>query len=286
MGNKRIVSFIIVIAIFLNISCKNTTKKYVIGCRRCGFFSNFIALLNSLDWAEKTGNKIAAYWDKVSLYYHKHGHNKVTRNGWEYYFEPLMAGVKCQKGDRILRIYSPTKDCLFRWFTQIDSTRRKRAKILIDKYIKIKPIIMKKINHFFNSYMRNKKTIGVYWRGTDKWREVRKVPQKKILEMAKKYATSKTQFLIASDEKSFINNAKKILGKKNIIYYDCYRSSNGKPIHGSNLFNKAQVGEDVLVEAILLSRCNILLFTYSNVSLAALCFNPQLIGLPVGTTKK
>ncbi|MDR3550121.1 MAG: hypothetical protein P4L31_01810, partial [Candidatus Babeliales bacterium] len=64
-----------------------------------------------------------------------------------------------------------------------------------------------------------------------------------------------------------------LLKGRKIIYYDCFRSDNGNPLH----FRKpspGQLGQDVLIEALLLSRCNALVHTYSNVSTGALYFNP------------
>ena len=82
------------------------------------------------------------------------------------------------------------------------------------------------------------------------------------------------QFLIATDEERLLNEAIKKI-KSKVIYYKCYRSPDKMPIHCKSP-NKAQVGEDVLIEAMLLSKCSKLIHSISNVSTAALFFNPEL----------
>lgn len=270
------IAFIINAFFFPKILC----EKFVLGPRRVGFFSNFFGVLNYLAWMEKEEDEFMVYWDKKSLYYQKEGFNGVTHNVWEYYFEPIFDDVVYQEGDSICRKFSPSPGNEF-IFYRISLYYREKAKKLIDKYIRIKPIVLKKINYFYDTYMSNKRTVGVYWRGTDKCKERRKVSQEEILLEAKKNADSKMQFLIVSDEMSFIQKAKEILSEDKIIHYDCFRSSDGTPIH-KGVYSRAQAGEDVLVEVMLLSRCDKLIFTYSNVSAGVLYFNPQLDSIPVG----
>ena len=62
-----------------------------------------------------------------------------------------------------------------------------------------------------------------------------------------------------------------------VVYYDSYRSVNGEPIHDSeHSYNKAQLGEEVLIEVSLLARCDLFVHTRSNVSTAVLLFNPDI----------
>jgi len=63
-----------------------------------------------------------------------------------------------------------------------------------------------------------------------------------------------------------------------VLYYDSYRSLSHKALHIKNpaVKNRALMGEQVLIEAKLLSLCDFLIHSVSNVSLAALFFNPHL----------
>jgi hypothetical protein len=86
------------------------------------------------------------------------------------------------------------------------------------------------------------------------------------------------EFFVATDDESLLNLAKKHLIKMP-IHYNATRSQNGNPIHcGSNgiLSNKKKLGEEVLIEAILLSRSDFFIHTNSNVANAVCCFNPNI----------
>jgi len=251
----------------------NYANKYVIGAWGCGFFSDFLGVLNNLLWCEIQNNTPVVYWNSKSRYHISGGLNGKT-NVWEYYFEPVSE-LFYTTGDKLHTNYwvsgsGLAKKRLF-FYRNIGAAKRKKAKELIDKYVAIRPCVQEKIDAFYNEYMQGKKTIGLHIRGTDKHTEEKRVSLLAFLAEAQKYEGY--QFLIATDEFSILEKAKKGL-KGNVIFYDAQRSSNGKPVHRK--FNKAKLGEEVLIEVQLLSRCDKLIHTYSNVSTAALYFNPDL----------
>ena len=99
-----------------------------------------------------------------------------------------------------------------------------------------------------------------------------------MVQEALKYADKDTQFLIATDEKKIFDELIALLADRKVIYYECARSKNGQPLHTAERSRTlvAQNGEDVVIEMILLSKCNIFLHTLSNVSAVPLYFNPWL----------
>lgn len=109
-------------------------------------------------------------------------------------------------------------------------------------------------------------------RGTDKWKETRPVDPEIILAEANKYADLGYQFLVASDENKLLEMAKSTLRSK-AIFYDAKRSDDDKPVYR---YSNAKMGEEVLIEAQLLARCDKFIHTKSNVSTAVLFFNPNL----------
>lgn len=244
-------------------------EKFVIGLHNyAGFFSAFSGVLNNLYWCEKNNKIPVVYWGKSSMYYVPKGFHGAT-NVWEYYFEPV-SNLK-YKGESVhnspwnlageyLNFLKPTLE------------ERKIGRRLIDKYIKLKKRVADKVDVFYQKYMRNKKTIGIHLRGTDKPTETHLISPDVLIDAAIKYKGY--QFLIATDEVKLLKIAQKKL-KGKIIYYDCYRSYSGKPLHHLSP-DKAQSGEDVLVEALLLSKCEKIIHTSSNVSIAVLYFNPDI----------
>ncbi|MGC2310865.1 MAG: hypothetical protein WA432_04550 [Candidatus Babeliaceae bacterium] len=141
---------------------------------------------------------------------------------------------------------------------------------------------LKKVDTFYEKYMAGKYTIGIHIRGTDKVREVSQVPVDRIIKRANQEAKKHPdcQFFVATDEQALLEKAKKLL-KGTVIYTTAFRSTNGQEVHHQNPLNysKAEIGEQVLIDVLLLAKCDQLIHTCSNVSCAALFFNPNMPNL-------
>jgi hypothetical protein len=269
----------LIIGLCLHNTIQTKQPIFVIGCRQAGLFSNFLAALNNIVWAVSHDMIPVVYWDaKKCLYYDSAYTN--TDNVWEYYFEPVSS-AHYQKGDCIYRSYeNPDKQCIPFLKNQSCYSDKIRSQwhAVIQRYIKIKPSIQHIINDFYNTYMKNKITIGIHLRGTDKKTEAEPVSIKKIIKIANALAKKlghNCQFFIATDEQYLLNKAIRHLHSP-VIYYDAYRSPNHYPIHLRNIPGKYKLGEDILIEAQLLSRCDYFIHTRSNVSIAVCMFNPKL----------
>lgn len=253
---------------------------YNIGCLpREGLFSCFFGVLNALLVCEKENKIPVVYWHKNSLYYQEEGFNG-SANVWEYYFEPLSEyGYDPQIRINML-------GGTFFYFTKQDQPTRDKAHKLISSYIKLKPSVQQKIDDFYEHHMVGKRTIGIHLRGTDrgtyKKNEDNSFPLlKTIAQTALQHADEETQFLIASDDQELLDSMVQLLDHYPVIYYPCFRSLNGKGLHNgihtdNQAPSRAQLGEDVLVEGLLLAKCGILLHTSSSVSTAVLYFNPNI----------
>lgn len=269
-------------------------KIMLITYARNGFFSNFIASLNSIRWCEKKSITPVVCWGKKCLYYDKDGYNG-SMDPWEYYFEPV-SNVSIEEAKKrtdavIHHKYAdpsgksiPNSSCQRRGYKNLlVQDYRKNINKTIKKYVKIKPSILEKVDRFYKDFMSDRATIGLHIRGTDKGKHVTPVSPETICLQANQFAESHPgcQFFVATDEVRLLEEVKKYL-KGPVIFYDSYRSVNGRPVH---LFpqtnNKAILGEEVLIEALLLSRCNKFVHTRSNVSSAVLLFNPTLENLLV-----
>lgn len=290
--------------IFNQTTPDNHQEKWVKGCSRWGFFAEFMWTLNHLEWC-LTQNKIpVVYWDNASPYYEPEGYNGST-NAWEYYFEPVSK-LSYEPGDTIHRTVAGPDQFRVNYGynhyirNENEPTKEFRKWVkeqLINRYIKIKKPIKKKMDFFYKNNMKDKKTVGIHLRGKHLFNEIKPVPLSRIFSEANQYAEEGYQFFVATDQKKLLEEAKKNL-KGKVIYYDCYRSDEGPtfaPIqsiteelaHQSHIsqftgflgkvnYNKAKLGEEVLIEILLLSLCNKFICTISNVSLAVLYFNPDL----------
>jgi hypothetical protein len=125
--------------------------------------------------------------------------------------------------------------------------------------------------------MSGKPLIGIHLRGTDKHVDATPIDPTIILNVAQELADSighSCKFFVASDEERLIKKAQEILGNDRVVFYDSRRSTNGAPVHLSG--GGAIVGEQVLIEAQLLSKCDFFLHTMSNVATGVLLFNTRL----------
>ena len=250
-------------------------QKHVIGCWPHGLFSSFCGVLNQIEWCEQHNKIPVVTWGKGSLYYLKGGFNG-HEDVWKYYFEPVSA-LQYESGDAIHSQYAFTSnhDSSF-YYTHLDQGTRDKAARIIDKYVKINSAVQQKIDNFFDINMQGK-TIGIHLRGTDKKIEKKPVSPEKIIKAALACADADAQFLLASDEQRLLDQMIALLPGRKVIFYDCYRSDSSKPLHKKpKKPSHAQLGEDVLVEVALLAQCDLLVHTLSNVSTAALYFNPDM----------
>jgi hypothetical protein len=255
--------------------------KHVIGVWPHGFFSAFLGVLGNLAWAKANKRVPVVHWDNNSPFYEPSGHNGVTHNVWEYYFEQTSQESYVPGQDRPFGRYTdPQGGCVRPWVRHTQAFKEKMHAI-IKEFVHIKKPVQEKIDAFYNKNMKGKVTIGIHIRGTDKSTEISMPTADELFIIANQVATllnHNCQFLVASDEERYIKQAIEVL-QGPVIFYDAHRSTNGKPIHRRP--NKAECGEDVLVESVLLSRCDVFIHSHSNVAYGATFFNPHLVDILV-----
>jgi len=153
----------------------------------------------------------------------------------------------------------------------------------IKKYVKVKSEIQNKINNFTNKHYTDD-MIGVHIRGTDKKTES-SIGQRpfitienylKCIEVALEDKPNATLF-IASDNNEAIKQIFLNFKKNKKVVYNCTRMqsyTSATPVHLSS-FAGPKAGEEALIDCMLLSKCNHIICTDSNLSAAALYFNPD-----------
>lgn len=202
-------------------------------------------------------------------------------NWWEYFFEPIEIGDPSAPH----HIFNSNEiSCMI---NQGFPMSRKRAKKLIDKYVHLKPEISKEIDTFVKKYFKGHYVIGVHYRGTDKKRETPPIPYEtyftRIDRLMNKAKQDKPIIFTATDDQGFLDRIKSLYRKK-VVYNDFVRSDDEKPLHYSKTRFKSnyQKGKEALIDCILLSKCNILLFPAASAfSMLSLKFNPGLPGVPL-----
>lgn len=262
-------------------------KTMIITRAKGGLFACFFGVLNNLRWCEKKQVVPVVKWGKDSLYFEPAGYYGSTEP-WEYYFEPVSdveySEVVMEEGtfthphdaapdgSRIPPTFNAEYlKCLEK------SYRKSIHKTIVDS-IKIKPRILDKVHVFYQSHFSGKKVIGIHLRGTDKSKENKVASIEIVCSAANVIAQELPDcvFFLATDEERLLTDAKKRL-KGPVLHYESFRSLNGKGIHNSrHSYSKAKLGEEVLIETLLLAKCDRFIHTRSNVSTAVLFFNPEL----------
>jgi hypothetical protein len=239
-----------------------------------GLFSNLTFVLNHLKIAEDFGfvpivdmqNFPSWYSEKMELF--------GTQNSWEYYFEQ----VSNYKVEEVYKSKSVilTDNIYHKNFTRLIFEDEKLIE-LAKKYIRIKPHIYNKYNKFFEKNFKNKKVLGVYLRGG----EFKTIPNhdypptnkqiiRKIDEIIKNekidiiFLSSKEVEHIKLFEKSY---------KKNLVYYDSFRSKKDFFTFYPRDNHRYLLGEEIFCEMLLLSQSDYLIYSLSNVSQASIFFN-------------
>lgn len=239
-------------------------------CRNVGFFSTFMSAIGLLDHYDRgmyQGIKIDFGSNGNYGLYHDPSRG---RNWWNYYFKPILLG---NKKAQVLETVGESEA----WHTEFELPR-KRVNELIRKYVRIRSDIKDKVKQFTTQYFNGNYVIGIHFRETDKCAEV-PIPSgelcKKVVDdVLAKTNSKKVKIFVATDVPWFLDYLKTVYSSM-IISYDCFRSVNGVPVHFSHPDNYAK-GEEALIDCLLLSKCNYLIKSSSNLSLCAAYFNPEV----------
>lgn len=216
--------------------------------------------------------------------------NIDSSNVWDLYFEQPHISVKPtyeQTEKEVGIIFDPMS--AFIWSeiqpntTEQIQKRRNEFNELIQKYIKLKPHVQEKIDKFVDDNFKGKKILGVHLRGTDH-------PEKKktveYMQSIKDELINFDKLFVSSDEYERFRLVE-VSFKNKVISYNSLRSKSKNPLHmhqldqwrGRNNSPEYQykIGEDVIIEAYLLSKVDYLLCCPgSNVNYFSRAINPNL----------
>ncbi|PXV96042.1 hypothetical protein C8E03_101675 [Lachnotalea glycerini] len=147
-------------------------------------------------------------------------------------------------------------------------------RILIQKYLRLKPDILLKIEEFNNKYLKdNTPLLGVHVRGTDKIIEVANLPylnkryHYEIKEYREQYDIKK--ILVITDSQEILEEYQKLYGNL-IISTDANRSTSNSEHDATqvdNYINRRNKGVEILTDTYLAAKCDYFIGNgYSNVS--------------------
>lgn len=262
-------------------------KIYIIKRKhKSGFFSNFFFVLGHIIKAEKEGYKIAVDMENYPTLYNEEKKIKNTMNAWEYYFKQ-PEDIDLKEAYRYKNITISSDKYLFEYVPHYmndsknipDKQMVNQLSSYLDKYIKIDEYIIEEVNNIRNKWWRN--ILGVHIRGTD----MNSAPGHPVPADLNTYfecideciSQNKIHSIfICTDEVEILNKLKDRYGDL-IISTEAQRSSDGRAVHTNENVDrenhKYNMGKEVLIDALLLSKCQHIICGHSNVAYAAILFN-------------
>jgi len=152
---------------------------------------------------------------------------------------------------------------------------------ILQKYIEIDLEILKEADVVSRNF-KNTYTIGIHYRGTDKFTEAKPATYEQVLEHVlketKKAGRQDFQLFIATDEHPFLDFMRREFGDRVIYLENTERSYDNMPVHHKQRTKKkpSLLGREALIDALVLSNTQLLIRTSSNLSLWSTYFNPDL----------
>lgn len=258
-----------------------------------GFWSNFVVVLQGLDEADRKGLLPVVDMERYVTRYNEEEPVNGTANAWEYYFEqptdltlakaltldPLDSGglVKDDPFTTVFAQISPNPETLL------------RGRELIRKYVRVKPEIQQRVDALITREAGGR-TVGVHVRGTDQRHG--RFPDHPASALPAAYLDqvimldeehSFNSVFLATDEQEAVDMFAQHFGSR-LLTIPAHRTGAN---HAATEFrqgytwlfgaserrlHKYHLGLEVLIDALLLSRCSHLVCGASNVSHAAMYF--------------
>ena len=285
--------------------------------RYSGFSAMVTYILNGVRKALEMNYLPVAYVDKENARFFYEP--ALGENIWDYYFEPpmeitygqvqeLLAMGKIsqaqlfQEKARTLRNWQQNDpDRVITYWgnkfgenpeTKAAFMKEKRAlgREYVKKFLKVKPKILAKTEQYFDSGIDPTQLIGIHIRGTDFAYATATPIERYYTELDSLFQQEEYEshnIFVATDQKQFIGKFKERYGEERIVTYDSFRGEGGIApyrLKGALPYKK---GEDVLIDILILSRCDYIIKSASAVGELALWFtdNDEFTDLALETKR-
>jgi hypothetical protein len=236
-------------------------------------FHNFNIVLGSLDLYDMQDHlALTIDLQDKGLYYDA----SYGSNWWSYYFKTLHYPFHKEYLNKkpLIKMFSDAEKGDIGNRAHFFMTRI-RAHELIEKYIQVKPEILKEVDEFYEKFLKGREVIGVHYRSTDKWLEAIPVSYQEVVEVidkiVKQHPENNYKVFIATDEVSFLQVMK---NRYDICYTEAQRMDE-YPIHYVSQHGYLK-GKEALIDCLLLAKSSILVRTNSNLSAVSAYFNPSI----------
>ena len=249
---------------------KNPNKIFYVIRRSpgAGLFSNLIYVLNHLKIANNHNFIPVIDMQNFPTIYNEEKMVNGTKNSWDYYFKKVSKYNLNEVYKSKNVILSHNK--FYKVFTH--KIYNDNDLLMLINRIVIKKNIRLKANKFLNNKKIDKfKTLGIHYRGTS-YKDSANHPFpptynqliKKIDTLIRLHKCDRI-FLATEDQEMFDLVVKKY--KNTITFYNSFRSLKDDAFKKYTRPNhRFKLGEEILIESLILSKCKVFLFVETNVS--------------------
>lgn len=228
-------------------------------------------------------------------------------NVWEQYFEPvgpyssaelqrMLTDPRCSQiasnlrhvDKSLLQQIKADSDSIFTWTfghwrtnmpDDMDAwfaEQRRKGRDSVRRHVRVKPHVLEKVEGFFDQNMRGRQLLGVHIRGTDLHYAPPVSPAEYFGPIERYFEEHPDAWLfLATDQIQYLAVMKKRYGAV-VLHYDCLRSATATPPFEMKEGAPYQKGEDVLIDILLLSRCDFLVRGASNIPEMAIYFSDKM----------
>jgi hypothetical protein len=253
---------------FYNFGKKNKNKIFYVIKRSpgAGLFSNLIYIFNHLEIAKKNSFIPIIDMKNFTTIYNEEKKIDNSFNAWDYYFEKInnygLSEVYKSKNVII------TKDKFFKQFDNIISNQKFQH--IGSNYFKIKKKFLTHSDNYFKKFL-HKNTLAVHYRSTSY-----KTSANHPFPTTHNQTINKIKYLISlhnyekiflcTEDKKFYEKMKKVF-KNKLYYLDTYRSDKDDAFKiFPRKFHRYKLGIEILLDALIISKCKGFLHTQTNVS--------------------
>lgn len=199
---------------------------------------------------------------------------EFTNNVWNYFFNSLDSSENITSEENI--VWTEIGNFYGYSFNFKDEKEREISSKIISEKLILREEIVEEINCFFEKNLKDKKILGVHKRGTD----IGYHHQAKSLgEYFSEIDAIKDNFdviFLSTDERIVVDEFEKKYSNVLNYSYDSLSVSKDKPNFKAKTMGGYKTGKDAVLDAYILSKCDFLIQTNSNLSNFSLLVNPNL----------
>ena len=234
---------------------------------QAGFFSLFIRVLYGIRLALHYNVPYYVDYGSVGYSYSDPDRFEGDTNFWNYYF--------------IQSLHRPPQNGLVNYPYETFPLRiwsrsfRDELHHIVRNHIRLQPDVRARIEKK-KAWFADKKILGVHIRRTDHLGEVEPVELSVYKRMIQRDLPKYEHVFVATDDQATLEAIIDEFGSV-VVYNDVKRSVDGAPIHRLHpTEDRYELGLDALLDCYCLSFCQKIIIGHSNLSYAALLFNPTL----------